>query len=108
MRNSLLFHVQYAKAFSHPEREERRGEIIRELVSLSLFTLPASISPARARARTEEGVGRKVEKGAKSLCAVEKCLRKVEKGRGKKRRKRVERDRTTLLPPLFGTLAILS
>ena len=50
------------------ERERgERGERIREPVSLSLFSRSPLPSLPRARVRTEEGAGRKVEKGAQEL-----------------------------------------
>ena len=91
MRNSFLFHAQYAKAFSHPERERERergerGERIREPVSLSLsFRAPRfHLSRARMCEQKRELDGR-WRRARKSLCAMEKCLRteggrKVEKG----------------------------
>ena len=81
MRNSLLFHVQYAKAFSRPERESEREERELENQSLSLslsFRAPCfHLSRARVCEQKRELDGR-WRRARKSICAVEKCLRKVD------------------------------
>ena len=81
MRNSLLFHVQYAKAFSRPEREREEREereLENQSLSLSLFRAPRfHLSRARVCEQKRELDGR-WRRARKTLCAVEKCLRKVD------------------------------